>query len=131
MWKKADGGWKVDFEKFKFIKFAIIMHRMNFLLHCLRINCKIEINSHCVIYSKVHRHCKQVRRFDSFSTMLWLLSYNLHRMYLHDVLHSVAIVVSIKKRRKIFKLIKIKRWWWGGAKRYQQSNLMIIWDSYE
>lgn len=61
---------------------------------------KIEINSHCVIYSKVHRHCKQVRRFDSFATMLWLLSYSLHRMYLHDVLHSVAIVVSMEEKKE-------------------------------
>jgi hypothetical protein len=60
---------------------------------------------HCVIYSKVHRHCKQVHHSDSFAIMLWLLSYNLHRMCPLDVLHFVAIAVSEREKKMLFKLI--------------------------
>lgn len=50
--------------------------------------------SHCVIYSKVRRHCKPARHLDSFAKVLWWWFCNLHRMYLRDVPHSEVTAIS-------------------------------------
>lgn len=55
------------------------------------------IYSRCVICSRVRRHYKLARRFDSFARGWLLLFYNWHRMYLRDVPHFEVIVISENK----------------------------------
>lgn len=61
--------------------------------------------SHCVIYSKVRRHCKPARRLDSFARAWLWWSCSLHRMFQRDVPHFEVTAVSGRRRKKLFSFL--------------------------
>ena len=79
---------------------------------------------HCVICSRVRKHYKQALRCDSSATELYLLSCNLHRLYL-----PVLLKIAIKNCTKglIIKLMSNKSTDFFSSYKVDPSDLFIFW----